>query len=939
MKAIHSKRLWQKLQRVLVFTLVTVVLASSFTVPVQAADSSSYMGDGFYCLQELGKVYNNWPASGEMGDMSNGWPCFATTPADKMNTWFKNAHGCGYTKGNDIWASLGSAYETTGTWTVPSDGEYVFILVGGSSGGVRLSCTDKRATGGTGAVVVASKTLTAGTTFTYEVGDGNVPFIQRQSFAYNYWTYQSGDGIMGQQQQHTILYSSTGKELLKAGGGTAGAMFCGDNEDDADDAKDNLGRGSDKYDYSGTDDAVSVGAEGNYSIDSSFTKLTGTTNGTAGKKGATANSVSLNLPLTVNAEVTNFINTYINITTGASRPGLLLIYKKCTHQIETTTSGATCIKSGTVTEKCKLCGATRTKDSGALGHDFKSIALGTSGYECKTNSVYYTSSSNASTNTTTAKYTGAAGYYYTKECSRCKGKAEPKPGYYHITYKKGDYGSGNDVADNNKLITAKYTTKGSLFTRTGYLQSGWDKHSNGGSRDYLLSTQYDSLSSTPTTIYLYPTWNPITYTVKYNLCGQFTEQYNGSVTPTVTCTYDKAFNLWGAGNIIRTGYTQQGWSTTKNASTNTYSLSQSVKNLANTQGANVNLYPVWKENSYKVRYHNDVDNTYVDQSCPYTKECTSYLNGVNMNFVKEGYYVAYWSTKDGSLILAADPLKESQPTNAVSKFKELNATDGAIIDVYPHWEPISYYIQYVPYSSSTCTGSAPTGTNSCVVPTPKFNNTLQVTCTLGNKTFKANKSNASSLAKTETINAVKYTYNESYTVPANAYSNSNSMGFESTFMGWALGSNDSAGCLQPGDTIKNVTPQRNQIIKLYSVFNQYPVLDVRAPGGVSYNTTDGSESILKQLLETKSGTALSGTQLEAWLLQQCVNSATDKEDGKLAYYSNVYVSYFSKEVYNGIDRPTLLTVTFTAEDSLGQCTHVTTYWEIYSNGRVDILID
>lgn len=89
---------------------------------------------------------------------------------------------------------------------------------------------------------------------------------------------------------------------------------------------------------------------------------------------------------------------------------------------------------------------------------------------------------------------------------------------------------------------------------------------------------------------------PNTYYVKYNGNGAT----SGSMANS-THTYDSAAYL-NANAFKKTGYTFQGWSTSSTATTATYKDSASVKNLTATNGATVNLYAIWKANTYTVTF-------------------------------------------------------------------------------------------------------------------------------------------------------------------------------------------------------------------------------------------------------------------------------------------------------------------------------------------------
>ena len=336
-----------------------------------------------------------------------------------------------------------------------------------------------------------------------------------------------------------------------------------------------------------------------------------------------------------------------------------------------------------------------------------------------------------------------------------------------------------------------------------------------------------------------------------------------------------------------------------------------------------------------MRYHND-DGTYTDQkNLSYSKLYAPYMNGENMDYRKEGHYIAYWRAKDGT-VLQADILHESEPNGTLAQFNKLQPADKGIYDVYPVWMPNTYYIEYLPFSTS-CTGEHVFGASEYSVPVGSWTSTSYKDVVLGTGTLAANTATFKKVQSYNNVTAVRYTYGQSYSVPHCAWYHTNAQGADSLFKGWALDPSAKVGNIQPTDIISSVTPQRNQVITLYAVYDAYPVLIIEGnPKGLTYSDDSGVND-LKLLLEANSN-SVSGTQLEMWLLTSCVKSATDKEDGSLLLGSNVYVSYFNKDEIGNINRPTLLTVTFTAEDSSGNMTHVTTAWEIFANGTVDILI-
>ena len=87
-----------------------------------------------------------------------------------------------------------------------------------------------------------------------------------------------------------------------------------------------------------------------------------------------------------------------------------------------------------------------------------------------------------------------------------------------------------------------------------------------------------------------------TYTIKFNGNGAT----SGSMS-NLSMTYGTAKTLT-ANTFSRTGHTFLGWSTSSTATTATYTNGQSVNNLTTINGATINLYAVWKVNSYTIDY-------------------------------------------------------------------------------------------------------------------------------------------------------------------------------------------------------------------------------------------------------------------------------------------------------------------------------------------------
>ena len=73
--------------------------------------------------------------------------------------------------------------------------------------------------------------------------------------------------------------------------------------------------------------------------------------------------------------------------------------------------------------------------------------------------------------------------------------------HYTITYNKGTYGDGDDIADGDKTEDVNFTLSSSKYTRDGYVQTGWAT-SDGGSKAYDMGGSYTANED----LDLYPVW-------------------------------------------------------------------------------------------------------------------------------------------------------------------------------------------------------------------------------------------------------------------------------------------------------------------------------------------------------------------------------------------------------------------------------------------------
>lgn len=155
------------------------------------------------------------------------------------------------------------------------------------------------------------------------------------------------------------------------------------------------------------------------------------------------------------------------------------------------------------------------------------------------------------------------------------------PNEYTIVYMTGDQelDSVRCTYDHDVILPADG------INREGYQLTGWKL----GKTTYRPGQTVKNLTANHgETVILEAVWTPITYTVRFDSNGG-----TGSMKPQ-KLTYDKDAKLTAC-SYKNTGYTFDGWSLAPDGDV-IYTNRESVRNLANTQNAEVTLYAVWTEN-------------------------------------------------------------------------------------------------------------------------------------------------------------------------------------------------------------------------------------------------------------------------------------------------------------------------------------------------------
>ena len=169
------------------------------------------------------------------------------------------------------------------------------------------------------------------------------------------------------------------------------------------------------------------------------------------------------------------------------------------------------------------------------------------------------------------------------------------------------------------------------------------------------------------------TYTPITYTVTYNANGG-----EGDMAVD-TFTYDVA-GILSPNTFTRTGYTFAGWAITADGE-KVYNDEAEVLNWANTQGAQIDLYALWTPITYTVTYNaNGGDGEMSDDTFTYDIAGVLSPNA----FERTGYTFNGWAiTADGEKVYN----DEAEVLNWAN-------SQGAQIDLYALWTPITYTVTY-----------------------------------------------------------------------------------------------------------------------------------------------------------------------------------------------------------------------------------------------------
>jgi uncharacterized repeat protein (TIGR02543 family) len=172
-------------------------------------------------------------------------------------------------------------------------------------------------------------------------------------------------------------------------------------------------------------------------------------------------------------------------------------------------------------------------------------------------------------------------------------------------------------------------------TRAGYMFVAWNTNQDGTGANYSPGQSYNVDAN----LTLYAIWRLHSYTVTYDANG-------GSGAPgTQTKIHDEILSI---SNIVpsRTGYTFQGWSTTRNGAV---VYKPSAQYIANQD---ITLYAVWKANGYSITY-----NANGGSSAP-SEQVKTHDIDITLSTqkpVRKNYSFLGWGTSSSSTSVAYNP--------------------------------------------------------------------------------------------------------------------------------------------------------------------------------------------------------------------------------------------------------------------------------------------
>ena len=251
---------------------------------------------------------------------------------------------------------------------------------------------------------------------------------------------------------------------------------------------------------------------------------------------------------------------------------------------------------------------------------------------------------------------------------------------YTIVYNSNG-GTGGTVSQHTVKYGDTVTIKANAFTRKGYSFVGWSTKTDNTNDGYNWTGWTGSWAYgngeygiTNNTLTLYARWVANTYTITWDASTNG-GKVNGANSVTTSQTYDANVGL-PSYTPTKTGYTFKGWYT---AATGGTKITASTKFQ---NAGNITYYAQFTANTYTVVYNGNGNTGGSTASSMHTYDVAKALTA--NGFTKTGYTFAGWAETPNGVVKYSDQ----------APVKNLSYTDGAVVNLYAVWTPVSYKITY-----------------------------------------------------------------------------------------------------------------------------------------------------------------------------------------------------------------------------------------------------
>ncbi len=255
--------------------------------------------------------------------------------------------------------------------------------------------------------------------------------------------------------------------------------------------------------------------------------------------------------------------------------------------------------------------------------------------------------------------------------------AKWNPILYTIKFHGNESTSGS-MLDMNMTYDVAKTLPLNTYEKSGYHFTGWNTKEDGSGESYYNQQSVINLSATQgAVIDLYAQWDTNSYIIAFD-----GNDSTGGNTSSMTMKFDETKDL-NANGYIKTGYSFSKWNTSAGGSGTDYSDRQSVNNLTTVNGGTFNLYAQWTPNTYTIKFNGNGNTSGSTTQMSMTYDVSKNLTANGFN--KTGYIFDGWNTNSSG---TGNNYTDKQSV------KNMTSTNGATINLYAKWKPITYTIKF-----------------------------------------------------------------------------------------------------------------------------------------------------------------------------------------------------------------------------------------------------